>query len=234
MSTRPDTKRIRGNPHYRSRGRICTQGVLDMSRLRQARKEQCELDENTVTAINNKSRAQAERHANKERLRSTKPKKSTRISEVLCEPKCKNQRTHNTISGKTFVKQARLEHFAASFLVWSRHEDIQTGTVRGRLSWTSRRYRDGREQHEDQTHRNAMKCRIVEAQIKCVQVWCSSAERSCFNERLNEFEVTPAIGAEEESVRKGYSICLDWAKRVRNDASLMITLQQLNIHPEEL
>ncbi|KZV34670.1 hypothetical protein F511_10945 [Dorcoceras hygrometricum] len=31
----------------------------------------------------------------------------------------------------------------AACLDWSRHEDIQTGTVRGRLSWTGRRYRAG-------------------------------------------------------------------------------------------
>ncbi|KZV33367.1 hypothetical protein F511_13172 [Dorcoceras hygrometricum] len=27
--------------------------------------------------------------------------------------------------------------------MWSRHEDIQTGKVRGALSWTGRRYRAG-------------------------------------------------------------------------------------------
>ncbi|KZV47956.1 ribonuclease E [Dorcoceras hygrometricum] len=31
----------------------------------------------------------------------------------------------------------------AACLDWSRHEDIQTGTIRGRLSWTGRRYLDG-------------------------------------------------------------------------------------------
>ncbi|KZV25294.1 CAP-Gly domain-containing linker protein 1 [Dorcoceras hygrometricum] len=54
-----------------------------------------------------------------------------------------------------------------------------------------------------------VKCRIVHEQINCsVQVWCSSAEPSFFSKRLDEIETTPTIGAEEESIRKGYSIGL--------------------------
>ncbi|KZV57520.1 Golgi SNAP receptor complex member 1-1 [Dorcoceras hygrometricum] len=60
------------------------------------------------------------------------------------------------------------------------------------------------EQHGDQAQKDAMKCRMVEEQIKCrVQVWCSSAEPSCFNERLEELEETPFDADEEESVCRG-------------------------------
>ncbi|KZV16713.1 hypothetical protein F511_01669 [Dorcoceras hygrometricum] len=40
----------------------------------------------------------------------------------------------------------------AACLDWSRSKDIQTGTVRGRLSWTGRRYHAGKKQHEDKAH----------------------------------------------------------------------------------
>ncbi|KZV33279.1 hypothetical protein F511_05402 [Dorcoceras hygrometricum] len=63
------------------------------------------------------------------------------------------------------------------------------------------------EQHKDQTQRNAMKCRMVEAQIKCrVQVWCSNADPGCSYERLEELEVTPE---DEENLHAGGRTLLD-------------------------
>ncbi|KZV52274.1 putative xyloglucan glycosyltransferase 5 [Dorcoceras hygrometricum] len=40
-------------------------------------------------------------------------------------------------------KQASTQWSRAACLDWSRHEDIKTGTMRGRLSWTDRRYLAG-------------------------------------------------------------------------------------------
>ncbi|KZV37068.1 F-box protein-like [Dorcoceras hygrometricum] len=62
-----------------------------------------------------------------------------------------------------------------------------------------------------------MKCRTDQVQIRCsVKVWCSSADPSCFNERIDELEVNPTIGAEEKSVRNGYSISPHRAKLVKD------------------
>ncbi|KZV41899.1 shikimate kinase, chloroplastic-like [Dorcoceras hygrometricum] len=91
------------------------------------------------------------------------------------------------------------------------------------------------EQFRDQAKKYLVKSRTVQAQIKCsVQVWCSSAETGCFSERLDEIEVTPFDGDEEESVCKGYLISLHRTKLAWKNASWISTSHQIGIDPDKL
>ncbi|KZV24149.1 hypothetical protein F511_28417 [Dorcoceras hygrometricum] len=58
--------------------------------------------------------------------------------------------------------------------------------------------------------------------------------RSSATERLDELEVTPFDGDEEESVCRGYSIGLHRAKLAWKNTSWISTSHQLSIDPEEL
>ncbi|KZV39197.1 hypothetical protein F511_33374 [Dorcoceras hygrometricum] len=70
---------------------------------------------------------------------------------------------------------------------------------------------------------DAMKFRTAQAQIKCrVQVPCSSAELSCFSERLIEIEETPTTGAEEESHSSRRTLKQTSLENISNEESSQI------------
>ncbi|KZV53951.1 NAC domain-containing protein 78-like [Dorcoceras hygrometricum] len=128
------------------------------------------------------------------------------------------RRSYHDPLGKSGIVIPKPQWLSGRYTQASLVEDIFVGTVRGRPSWYSRRVsgcNNIKLVHQLGTRASP------EQQFKCSdqaqhEEQCSSTDQvqrsSAVHKRLDELEVTPTIGSEQESVRKGYSISLHRAK----------------------